>query len=215
MKKILLIGLLALVLLYVVKRMIYEPYMWKRAINTPEHSLRLGSYIFSKERGHNGSQSFETHYFIFKVIDITGDYVRLAVVRRLSEKGRAAQSDFSMTKNDFEALKTKIHEMTVTGIPREDLYRKNEERYAVNDFLLEKYPALKTSRYYFEDIPAAAKNLPAPTEHFDSMEYFSLLYSKEEIISKGKLRGWILNNSTAPELSGAAKNIELIQNQSN
>lgn len=212
MKKILLIGLLALVLLYVVKRMIYEPYMWKRAINTPEHSLRLGSYIFSKERGHNGSQSFETHYFIFKVIDITGDYVRLAVVRRLSEKGRAAQSDFSMTKNDFEALKTKIHDMTVTGIPREDLYRKNEERYAVNDFLLEKYPALKTSRYYFEDIPAAAKNLPAPTEHFDSSEYFSLLYSKAEIISKGKLRGWILNNSTVPELSGSSKEIDLIQN---
>ena len=212
MKKILLIGLLALVLLYVVKRMIYEPYMWKRAIKTPEHSLRLGSYIFSKERGHNGSQSFETHYFIFKVIDITGDYVRLAVVRRLSEKGRAAQSDFSMTKNDFEALKTKIHEMTVTGIPREDLYRKNEERYAVNDFLLEKYPALKTSRYYFEDIPAAAKNLPAPTKHFDSSEYFSLLYSKAEIISKGKLTGWILNNSTVPELSGSSKQIDLIQN---
>lgn len=212
MKKILLIGLLALVLLYVVKRTIYEPYMWKRAINTPEHSLRLGSYIFSKERGHNGSQSFETRYFIFKVVDITGDYVRLAVVRRLSEKGRAAQSDFSTTKNDFEELKTKIHNMTVTGIPREDLYRKNEERDAINDFLLEKYPALKTSRYYFEDIPAAAKNLPAPTEHFDSSEYFSLLYSKDEIISKGKLRGWILNNSTVPELSGSSKEIDLIQN---
>jgi hypothetical protein len=214
MKKILVIGLLALVVLYVIKRMIYEPYMWKRAINTPEHSLRLGSYIFSKERGHNGSQSFETHYFIFKVIAINGDYVRLSVVRRLSEKGSTAQSDFSTTNNDFEALKTKIHDITVTGILREDLYRKNQERYVVNDFLLEKYPALKTSRYYFEDLPAAAKNLPAPSEHFDGMEYFSLLYSKEEIISKGKLRGWILNNSTAPELSGAAKDIELIQNQS-
>jgi hypothetical protein len=56
--------------------------MWKKAINSPEHKLQLGSFIFSKQRGSNGSQSIENKYFIFKVIEVNGDYVRLSVNKR-------------------------------------------------------------------------------------------------------------------------------------
>ena len=212
MKKILLIGLLVLLVLYVFKRMVYKPFMWQRRIKTPEHRLQLGSYIFSRVLGSNGSQSPAFHYYIYKVIEIHGDYVRLAVVRQLSMEGGAVGSVSSMTRKDFAQLKKKIHLEPVIGILREDLYRKKAQRHAMNDYLTQKYPALSQARYYFQDIPEDEKNGPAPTEQYDRMYYFESLYSKKEIIEKGGLRGWLLNSRQAPELSRTSENIELLQN---
>jgi len=51
MKKILIISLLALISIYAFKQMIYNPHIWKQTINSPEHKLQMGSFIFSKKQG--------------------------------------------------------------------------------------------------------------------------------------------------------------------
>ena len=202
MKKTLLIILLIIIVLYAFKQLVYNPYKWKKAIHTPEHKLQLGSFIFSKQRGSNGSQSLQHNYFIFKVIEINGDYVRVSVIRQLSEKGNLKSSDFSTSKEAYHNLKDSIQNIKITPILSEDLY-KEVASYTLNDYLLNKYPSLKQSRYYYEDTKKDA----------NSPQYFELVYSKNEIIHKGKLVPWILNNSTTPELADRlSQNIDLILN---
>nr|WP_294786776.1 hypothetical protein [uncultured Flavobacterium sp.] len=202
MKKILLLSLIVVIVLYAFKQLVYNPYKWKKAINTPEHKLQLGSFIFSQQRGSNGSQSMQTYYYVFKVIEINGDYVRLSVIRQLSEKNNLKSSDFSTTKQAYNDLKNSIQKITITPILPEDLY-KEDTSFTLNNYLLTKYPSLKQSRYYYEDVKLAT----------DSQEYFSLVYSKEKIINKGKLIPWVLNNSVTPELAERlSQNIDLILN---
>ncbi|WP_426089888.1 hypothetical protein [Janthinobacterium sp. PSPC1-1] len=214
MKKILIISLLALVSIYAFKQMIYNPHIWKQTINSPEHKLQIGSFIFNKRTGVNGgSQSIQTDYYICKVIEINGDHVRLSVVRQLSKNNTISQSDFSTTKENFKYLKKHINKITVTGILTKDLFVGNYEPYTMNDYLLKKYPSLEKSRYYFEDIAEDMKNLPLPTDNNKLQDYFSAIYSKKEIIENGKLVLWVLNNSNNPELAkNSSENIDLIQN---
>lgn len=202
MKKILLISVILIIVLYAFKQLVYNPYKWKKSINTPEHKLQLGSFIFSRQRGSNGSQSMQTNYFIFKVIEINGDFVRLSVIRQLSEKDKLKQSDFSTTKHAYNDLKDNIQKITITPISLEDLYKEGTS-FTINNYLLNKYPSLKQSRYYYEEVKLSP----------NSREYFSLVYSKEEIIKNGKLVPWILNNSDTPELAERlSQNIDLILN---
>jgi len=214
MKKTLIIIVIALIAVYVVKRMVVDPYLWKKAIATPEHALKLGSFVFSKRRGHNGSQSMENQYFILKVTEIQGDYVRMAVIRKLKAGDQIVQGDFSTTKQAYAQAKGNIKNLVITGISRDDLYgrRTGHDPLQIDGYLLEKYPALKTSRYYFEDVPENKRNRPIPDDQMERMEYFTLVYSKKEIIEHGKLVGWILNNSPEPELSNIVENIDLILN---
>ena len=113
MKKILLISVIVLIAFYVLKEKVYKPFMWKKALNTKEHQLQLGSFIFSKETGINGSQSYQKYYFVFKVIEINGDYVRLSVIRQLSEKDNLRESDFSTTSEQYKSLKQNIKSLTI------------------------------------------------------------------------------------------------------
>ena len=214
MKKTLIIIVIALIAAYVVKRMVVDPYLWKKAIAMPEHALKLGSFVFSKRRGHNGSQSMENQYFILKVTEIQGDYVRMAVIRKLKAGDQIVQGDFSTTKRAYEEAKGNIKNLVITGISRDDLYgrRTGHDPLQIDDYLLEKYPALKTSRYYFEDVPENKRNRPVPGDRMEREEYFTLVYSKKEIIEHGRLVGWILNNSPEPELSNIVENIDLILN---
>jgi hypothetical protein len=212
MKKIFIAGVVFVFILYAFKKLVYDSYQWKKAINSPEHKLQLGSFIFSKQSGSNGSQSMERKYFIFKVIEINGDYVKLSVVRQLSQKDKLLQSDFSTTKEAYKDLKQNIGGIKITGILKEDLYKAGPS-YTLNDFLLEKYPSLLQSRYYFEEILEDKKHLPIPVDYNELQEYFSLVYSKNEIINKGKLVPWVLNNNTTPELAERlSQNIDLIIN---
>lgn len=212
MKKIFIAGVVFVFILYAFKKLVYDSYQWKKAINSPEHKLQLGSFIFSKQSSSNGSQSMEHKYFIFKVIEINGDYVKLSVVRQLSQKNKLLQSDFSTTKEAYKDLKQNIGNTKITGILKEDLYKAGPS-YTLNNFLLEKYPSLLESRYYFEEIPENKKNLPIPVDYNELQEYFSLVYSKDEIINKGKLVPWVLNNNTTPELAERlSQNIDLILN---
>lgn len=212
MKKILALSLLALIVLYVFKQMVYHPYMWKKAIASPEHRLQLGSYIFTTSMEHNGSQSRERNYFIFKVVEIEGDHVRLSVVRQLSPQN-SPLSGFSTTKDEYASLKHHIHGLTVTKIAMADLYGK-EASHTVNDRLLAKYPSLKTSRYYFEDDTELRKEAAAhPETVMEAEAYLRLVYSKDEIIANARLVPWVLNNSPTPELATRlSKEIDLIVN---
>lgn len=215
MKTILISAILFIVFFFVVRQFIYKPYIWKRAINSKEHQLQEGSFIFSSQRGSNGSQSFTTHYYVFKVIEINGDYVRLSVIRRLSERDKLAEGDFSTTSAHYKQLKKSIKEILITPILTEDLYKGEGPTYMLNDYLVNKYPGLKTSRYYYEDIQKDKKNKPLPTETLELNLYFNLVYSKKEIIENGKLTPWIMNNSlkNAPEIAdGLSQKIDLILN---
>lgn len=215
MKTILITLILVAVLFFIGRQLIYKPYAWKKAINSKEHRLQLGSFIFSSQNGSNGSQSFTKHYYVFKVIEINGDYVRLSVIRKLSEKGKLTQGDFSTTSDDYKQLKKNIKEVLITPIQKEDLYKGEGPTFMVNDYLLSKYPNLKTSRYYYEDIPEEAKNKPLPANTTDLDFYFELVYSKKEIIENGKLTPWIMNNSlkNEPEIADRlSQKIDLILN---
>jgi hypothetical protein len=214
MKKIILISVISLVVFYLIREKVYKPYMWKKAINTKEHQLQLGSFIFSKETGINGSQSYQKYYFVFKVIEIDGDYVRLSVIRQLSQKGNLKESDFSTTSDQYKSLKQNIKSLTITPILFEDLYKGDDPRFTINDYLLSKYPVLKQSRYYYEDIPKESKNKGMPKKPDDYEMYFSMVYSKKEIIENGKLIPWTMTNSfnNKPLLSNYSKDIDLIIN---
>ncbi|KAF2326409.1 hypothetical protein [Flavobacterium ginsenosidimutans] len=194
MKKLLLISILAVLVIYVFRETVYKPYLWKKTMETPEHKLQLGSYIFSKQRGVNGSQSTEKKYFVFKVTEINGDYVRLSVIRQLSKKGNPKSSDFSMTRETYRSLKRNIKKTKITGILREDL-TKEGEAYTVNDYLLNKYPSLKESQFYYEEIPKAEININTPKD------YFNLIYSKEKIIEKRKLIPYTILDNDVPQLA--------------
>ena len=214
MKKILLISVIVVIAFYVLKEKVYKPYMWKKSQNTKEHQLQLGSFIFSKETGINGSQSYQKYYFVFKVIEINGDYVRLSVIRQLSEKDNLKESDFSTTSDQYKSLKQNIKSLTITPILFDDLYKGDGPRFTLNEYLLNKYPVLKKSRYYYEDIPEESKNKPMPENPNDLEMYFSMVYSKKEIIENGKLVPWTMTNSFngKPLLSNYSKNIDLIIN---
>lgn len=214
MKKILLISVIVVIAFYVLKEKVYKPYMWKKSLNTKEHQLQLGSFIFSKETGINGSQSYQKYYFVFKVIEINGDYVRLSVIRQLSEKDNLKESDFSTTSEQYKSLKQNIKSLTITPILFDDLYKGDGPRFTLNEYLLNKYPVLKKSRYYYEDIPEESKNKPMPENPNDLEMYFSMVYSKKEIIENGKLVPWTMTNSFngKPLLSNYSKNIDLIIN---
>lgn len=214
MKKIILVSIISLVALYLIREKVYKPYMWKKAVNSKEHQLQLGSFIFSKETGINGSQSYQKYYFVFKVIEINGDYVRLSVIRQLSQKDNLKESDFSITSDQYESLKHNIKSLIITPILSEDLYKGEGPSLTLNEYLLNKYPVLKQSRYYYEEIPQESKNKPMPKNPGDLELYFSLVYSKKEIIENGKLVPWTMTNSfdNTPALSTYSKNIDLIVN---
>lgn len=213
MKKMLLIAVLAAMALYAFKIRVYDPFMWKKAIDSPEHALKIGSIIFSNYRISNGSQSMTRKYFIFKVTQIHGDHVRLSVVRQLSAPGKLSEADFSTTGEAYQTLKKTIGNAVVTAILREDLTRKGSEPYRLDDYLTGKYPALKTSRYYFEDRSAEEKERPVPDDHLQRVDYFSLLYSKKEIIEHGRLVPWVISNGPEPELfHRMAEDIDVIIN---
>lgn len=215
-KTTLIVAIISTAVFFLIRQMVYKPYMWKKAIHSEAHKLQVGSFIFSKQRGSNGSQSFANKYFVFKVIEINGDFVRLSVIRKLSEKGTLSEGDFSTTSAHYKTLKENITSLLITPIQPEDLYKGDGPAYSLNDYLLEKYPALQKSRYYYEAIPEQNKNKPLPVNALELNVYFSLVYSKKEIIENGKLTPWIMNNSlkNTPEIADRlSQKIDLIVNK--
>jgi hypothetical protein len=190
--------------------------MWKKAMNTKEHQLKLGSFIFSRQRGTNGSQSSQNYYFVFKVVEINADYVRLSVVRRLSKKDVITESDFSITSKQYKALKENIEDLLITPILTEDLYKGDGPSFTLNAYLLQKYPNLNSSPYYYEANSEGIKDKLLKEKTIVADYDFSLIYSKKEIIEKARLTPYIIDQYGAlnkPVLSPQYSNsIDLIKN---
>lgn len=193
-KKILFVSILMLFVIYALREIVYKPYMWEKAMHTPEHRLQMGSFVFSKQDVSNNNQSGNYNYLIFKVIEINGDYVRLSPVRKLLEKKQPKTSDSSFTRETYRSLKLTINKLEVAGIHHEDL-SKIESKFTLNDYLLEKYPSLRKSHYYYETLSATEKNINTPSK------YFKLVYSKKKIIEKRKLIPYVITDSETPELA--------------
>jgi len=216
MKKIILIAVISFVIVYLIREKIYKPYLWKKAMSTKEHQLQVGSFIFSKQRGSNGSQSYENQYFVFKVTEMNGDYVRLSVIRQLSPKDSPLISGFSTNSNQYKALKENIQDLLITPILSEDLYKGDGPRFTVNDYLTDKYSNLRQSLYYYEVVSQSLKNSASTTDTMDAEMYFELVYSKKDILEKAKLTPYHIRQFSSdmkPELSPQySANIDLIKN---
>ncbi|RED22574.1 hypothetical protein BD847_3204 [Flavobacterium cutihirudinis] len=193
-KKVLFVSILMLFVIYALREIVYKPYMWQKAMHTPEHRLQMGSFVFSKQDVSSSTQSGNYNYLIFKVIEINGDYVRLSPVRKLLEKKQPKTSDSSFTRETYRSLKLNINKLEVAGIHHEDLH-KIKTNFTLNDYLLEKYPSLKKSQYYYEEVSPNEKNINIPSK------YFKLVYSKEKIIEKRKLIPYRITDSETPELA--------------
>jgi hypothetical protein len=207
-----------LAVLYLLKTQ-YDQIIWQKNMKTAEHRLQLGSYIFTKSMQPTGNQTYEMRYLVYKVVHLHQDFVKLAVVRKLSTKDQLKDSDFSTTANQYETFKKTIIDMTITGILSTDLHQADGEAYVMNTYLLKKYPSLLQSKYYYEDIAETLKNKPAPTDVMQLIEYISLVYSREKIIKEGVLIPYTMDNydkNQRPELypnSQIAEDIQLIINK--
>jgi hypothetical protein len=218
-KIITLVSLIALTAIFFIIKNQVDKIIWQKKLTTAEHQLKLGSFIFSQPRPLPGKQTVEKVYLVFKVVHIDNDFVKLSVIRQLSIKDNLKDSDFSMTAAQYEDLKKTVIDTTITPIQVEDLHDGDGQSYVLNAHLLKKYPALKNSLFYYEDIADALKNKPAPIEAMQLNDYISLVYSREQIIKNGKLYPYSMNNyqiNQRPELypnPHIAEDIELIINQ--
>ena len=102
-------------------KLVYKPFVWRNTMNSGAHKLRLGGYIFTEGTKHNGSQSFEKSYTIFKVMDIKDDYVRLAVVRKFYTSKNAHDGYFSADKYTYENAKDSMNNEIVTPVLSADI----------------------------------------------------------------------------------------------
>ncbi|TRX35338.1 hypothetical protein FNW52_11500 [Flavobacterium sp. ZT3R18] len=207
MKKVIVIGLVIIAVFYILKQMVYKPYISQKEMNGKEHKLRLGSFIFIRQLGSNN----EEEYLVYKVIHINGDYVRLSEIKQVPQENVRLESDF----NTYEKLKLSNKSFTITGILHDDLYQGIGNSFAIPNHLLKKNPNSKKTSYYYEDIPEQEKNKPFTTNAGDFDLIFRPVYSKEQIIDNGVLMPWILDakrNNEPLLYEDISQEIELILN---
>ncbi|MGU3375020.1 hypothetical protein [Chryseobacterium sp. M5A1_1a] len=219
-KRLILIGLLALFGLFFFMKKQYHQFLWSRAVNTPEHKLQVGSFIFSKKMlPDGGSQWYKMNYYIFKVVRIKGDFVRVAAVDQLYTSNNELSADSGLSQpEEYENLKKNMAHITVTGILTEDLYMRGGE-YILTEDLKEKYPGLHKSRYYYEEMSGKQKNMPIPKHKINDIEnWLGITYSLEHIVKNGELVPYTLtddfdNYSIIPHLApNYSIDIEIINN---
>ncbi len=194
-------------------KLVYKPFIWQKAMESKEHKLQVGSYIFTNEIGSNGNQSFERQYFIFKVMSIHDDYVRLSVVRKLYSSKKRIDGYFSIDKNGYESAKQSIQSSIVTPILSSYIYYND---YILTDSLKIKYPNLSKSRLFVEDVSQNIKPTKESPIYGYKDAYFSLVYSKKEIIDDAKLVPYIYGNSINEDVElihDYSEKIELIVNK--
>lgn len=223
MKRNIIIVLFGLIVLYSLYRCVYKPNSLRKEVKISAEKLRVGSYIFVTQIKHNGSQSFEKGYAIFKVTQIMDDFVRLAVVRKFfaSQKAfdvRIFESDgyFSATKGIYKDAKQTIINNIVTAVKSEDIGHYNH--LVLTDSLRSKYPTLVKSRLFVEDVSNDIKPTKESPIYGDKTIFFNLVYSKKEMINKGQLVTYIYRNSFAVDVElkqAYSNNIDKIINLNN
>jgi len=213
---LIIIGAISLLVIFFIVKLKYKRHQWSRTIAEPEHQLEVGSFIFSKTTGSNGSQSSQNYYHILKVVRIDKDYVKLAVVRQLSNKDKEIEGDFTTSAEEYEKMKTRITSKIVTGIPLVDLHAQGGDGLHLTKYLTDKYPDLLKSRYYYEDVSPELKNKLLPTDQGGLQDYIVSVYSAEHIKQEGKLVPYSLTNINdgVPYLANQlSKSIDLIVNK--
>ena len=105
--------------------------------------------------------------------------------------------------------------MLITPVVSTDLYKGDGPSFVLNDYLLNKYPSLHQSPYYYEDMTADRKGkLSTPTAN--ASEDFDLVYSKKGIIEDRALIPYSIIYDPLqrkPALgSKSGRSIDLIQN---
>ncbi|MCT2562119.1 hypothetical protein [Chryseobacterium herbae] len=222
-KTVILTSLLVLIGLFFVLKKQYNQYVWRKTIVTPEHKLKVGSIIFSKElRVDGGSQWYKMNYSLFKVIRIKGDFVRIAPIDKLyTSRDLSADNDLPPAA-EYEYMKNNIGRTIVTGILREDLYANGAPPFILTADLKKKYPSLFKSRYYYEELSEKDKNTSIPKNKITDIEnWLGLTYSVKQIVEHGVLVPYTLtdnfeNYSLLPYLAdGYDIKIDLIINSRN
>ncbi len=223
MKKNMIIAICILLFFVVACNFIYTYSVTKKELKLSAKQLQLGSYIFSTSMGYNGNQSWQKNYFVFKVTQIQDDYVRLAVVRKFygSQKMfdvRISPSDgyFSANKEIYEDAKNTIENAIVTLVESHDIYNSND--LILTDSLRLKYPSLKKSRLYVEDVSKNIKPTKESPIYGDISFFFSLVYSKNEIMNNAQLVPYLDNARNDDKIRleyGYSEDIDKIINLNN
>lgn len=220
MKKNMIIAICILITFVAGYSCIYKPYVSKKEVKNAAQNLQVGSYIFSTSMGYNGNQSLQSHYFVFKVTQIVDDYVRLAVVRKFYGSQKmfdvrlsALDGYFSASKAIYEDAKKTIANDVVTAVKTK--YIRDYNELILTDSLRLKYPGLLKSRLFVEDVSNLIKPTKESPIYGDKMFFFSLVYSKKEIMNNAKLVPYYYNYSNDNKISleyGSSENIDKIIN---
>ncbi len=208
--KIFKISLLILTILALYK-LVYKPFLWQKKMQSKEHKLQVGSYIFSVNEISNGDTfTRSNHYFVHIVTEIKGDYVRLAAVQKFINPDDQINSLPSKNDNYYNNLKSTIDTIKFTVI---DL---DENVINVNkpDNILKYYPIVKKQPFYYT-VGYANKPVPLDARGNPISEYFDAVYSKKELLKNGSLVMYDMTNQFdgIPVLYDLGEKIELIINK--
>ncbi len=212
MKRKILIALATTIVLIVLYKLVYKPFIWQSQMKSKEHKLQVGSYIFSTNEIANANTFIsETHKRVQIVTEINGDYVRLATIKKVNLPKEILQSYPPNNINYYDNLKNTIATDTITAISMEfrDYHNEDENRY-----LLRYYPMLMEFPLYY-DTGFANKKPSLDARGFTKDEYFDDVYSKKEILKNGSLVSYTLTNqfNGIPVLYDLGEKIELIVNK--
>ncbi len=212
--------LFGLIVFYSIYKLVYKPYVLCKEVKISAEKLQVGSYIFTNQMEHNGSQSSERGYTIFKVTQIVEDYVRLAVVRKFYASQKASDLNlsafdgyFSASKEVYDDAKKTIKDKVVTAVKIGDIDDFNN--LVLTDSLRLKYPSLSNSRLFVEDVSNLIKPTKDSPVYGDKLFFFSLVYSKKEIINKAQLIPYLYNSGNDDMITleyGYSKDIDKIIN---
>lgn len=211
MKKKVLVSILLVTIIFVLYKLVYKPFIWQKTINSKEHKLQVGSYIFSKNLISNTDAFTRSKYYFVKIVtEIKGDYVRLANIQKLHLLNDVQHSLPSKNDNYYNNLKSTIDTIKFTVI--------NLDENVINvnkpDNLLKYYPILKTQPFYYT-VGYANKIIPLDARGNPVSDYFDAVYSKKEIIENAKLVRYTLTNqfNGIPVLYDLDEKIEIIVNK--
>ena len=194
MKKQILILCSVITIIFILYKLVYKPFAWQYAIQTKEHKLQVGSFIFSYNKISNTDTfTSNNHYFVRIVTDIDDDYVRLTTIKKLYLPNQKMQSLPSNNDNYYDNLKSTITNKRITEVNID--YGLINEFFTKEYFLLKHYPMLHEFPFYYE-IGFANKSKPITENGTVDFQYFENVYSKKEIIENAKLVRYTLTNQT-------------------
>jgi hypothetical protein len=209
-KQIFILGVIFLTL-FVLYKLVYKPFLWQKKMQSKEHTLQVGSYIFSVNEISNGDTfTRSNYYFVHIVTEIKGDYVRLAAVQKFTNPEDQINSLPSKNDNFYNNLKSTIDTIKFTAVDVDE----NVINVNKTENILKYYPIVKKQPFYYT-VGYANKLIPLDARGNPVSDYFDAVYSKKEIIENTKLVRYDLTNQNngIPVLYDLGEKIEIIVNK--